>query len=85
MKHPNTDPRVALKNVDWLISNGGEISLGAVGPVECAAVASDESDCLAMLQRRDGESLYQLLTRLDAAIARAWDEGEFTDEINPNR
>ncbi|ENO91598.1 hypothetical protein C662_16058 [Thauera sp. 28] len=85
MKHPNTDPLAALKNVDWLISNGGEISLGAVGPVESAAVASDESDCLAMLQRRDGESLYQLLTRLDAAIARAWDEGEFTDEINPNR
>lgn len=49
MKHPTTDPLAALKNVDWLISNGGEISLGAVGPVECAAVASDESDCLAML------------------------------------
>lgn len=77
------NPLVALENVDWLISNGGEITVGAVGPVECAAVASDESNCLAMLQRRDGETLYQLLTRLDAAIARAWDEGEFTDEINP--
>ncbi|MDI3513331.1 MAG: hypothetical protein PWP40_560 [Rhodocyclaceae bacterium] len=84
MKHPAADPLAVLKNVDWLISNGGHISLGAVGPVECAAVASDESDCLAMLQRRDGESLYQLLTRLDAAIARAWDAGEFTDEINPD-
>ena len=46
MKHPTTDPLAALKNVDWLISNGGEISLGAFGSVECAAVASDESDCL---------------------------------------
>lgn len=77
------NPLEALENVDWLISNGGEITVGAVGPVECAAVASDESSCLAMLQRRDGETLYQLLTRLDAAIARAWDDGEFTDEINP--
>ena len=73
-KYPAADPLAALKNVDWLISNGGQISLGAVGPVECAAVASDESEGLAMLQRRDGESLYQLLTRLDAAITHAWTE-----------
>lgn len=35
-----------------------------------------------MLQRRDGETLYELLTRLDAAIARALREGGLTDEIN---
>lgn len=85
MKQPPSDPLPLLENVDWLISNGGEITLGAFGPAQCAAVASDESTCLAMLQRRDGESLYALLTRLDAAIARAWDEEEFTDEINPAR
>ena len=34
MKHPAADPLAVLKNVDWLISNGGHISLGAVGPVE---------------------------------------------------
>ena len=85
MKPHSSDPLATLENVDWLISNGGEISLGPVGPVECAAVATDESNCLAMLERRDGESLHQLLVRLDAAIARAWDEGEFTDEINPAR
>jgi len=33
--------------------------------------------------RRKGESLVQLLTRLDQAIAKANDEGVFTDEINP--
>ena len=85
MKPHSSDPLATLGNVDWLISNGGEISLGPVGPVECAAVATDESNCLAMLERRDGESLHQLLVRLDAAIARAWDEGELTDEINPAR
>ena len=85
MKPHSSDPLATLENVDWLISNGGEISLGPVGPVECAAVATDESNCLAMLERRDGESLHQLLVRLDAAIARAWDEGELTYEINPAR
>ena len=79
------DPLAALENIDWLISNGGEVSLGAFGPVSCAAVASDEGGSLAMLRRRDGESLYQLLVRLDTAIDRALETEEFTDEINPTR
>lgn len=37
-----------------------------------------------MLQRRDGEFVYQLPSRLDAAIARGWDEDEFNDDINPD-
>jgi hypothetical protein len=36
-----------------------------------------------MLVRRKGETLVQLLTRLDLAIAKAYNEGTFTDEINP--
>jgi len=36
-----------------------------------------------MLKRRKGESLAQLLSRLDLAIARAHTEDVFTDEINP--
>lgn len=36
----------------------------------------------AMLQLRDGETLYELLIRLDAAIDRALRDGEFIDEIN---
>jgi hypothetical protein len=36
-----------------------------------------------MLARRKNESLLELLTRLDRAIARAFNEEIFTDEINP--
>ena len=36
-----------------------------------------------MLVRRRGETLAQLLTRLDLAIAKAFNEDIFTDEINP--
>jgi len=35
-----------------------------------------------MLVRRKGESLFQLLSRLDQAIQRAQEEDIFTDEIN---
>jgi len=37
---------------------------------------------VAMLKRRKGENLAQLLTRLDLAIAKALDENVYTDEIN---
>jgi hypothetical protein len=36
-----------------------------------------------MLARRKNESLLELLTRLDQAIAKAFNEDIFTDEINP--
>jgi hypothetical protein len=43
----------------------GEITVGVVAPVGCVAVASDEDCTDAMLVRRRGDSLLQLLTRLD--------------------
>lgn len=48
-------------------------------------VSSDLGDgpnCLATLVRRNGETLSQLLTRLDYAIGPALTEDIFTDEIN---
>lgn len=75
-------PLVGLTHIDELIASGGEISVGRVPPVDCVATATDEDNCLAMLQRRPDETLYQLLVRLDNAIARAWDDGYLTDEIN---
>ena len=46
----------------------GEITVGVVEPVGCVATAVDGSNCLAMLVRRDGETLAQLITRLDLAV-----------------
>ena len=60
----------------------GQISIGGLHPIPCAAVANDDDECLAMLQRRPGESLHQLLQRLDAAIGSARDSGIHIDEIN---
>ncbi len=47
------------------------------------AIANDDYNCLAMLQRRSGETLPQLLERLDTAIDLAWTTEQLTDEINP--
>lgn len=71
-----------FKNVDALVRSGGDITIGRIGPVRCGAAASDGDQQLAMLVRRPRESLEQLLTRLDAAIGKAWDEEEYIDEIN---
>jgi len=60
----------------------GEITLGTLDPVGGVATAVDGSNCLAMLVRRDGETLMQLLQRLDLAVALAFTEDIFTDEIN---
>lgn len=71
-----------LKNIEELIDNEGEITIGRIGPVCCGASASDEASCLAMLARRSGESFEALLIRLDAAIEAAIEHEIFADEIN---
>lgn len=70
-----------LPNIESLIEFG-EITVGVIRPVGCVAAASDGHNALAMLKRRKGETLQQLLIRLDQAIAKAADSGEYTDEIN---
>ena len=75
-------PQSPLANIDALIDQGGQITLGALRPIKCAAIAHDHQNCLAMLSRTSEETLPRLLKRLDTAIAQAWETGELTDEIN---
>tara|TARA_B100000929_G_scaffold252198_1_gene212518 strand:+ start:111 stop:335 length:225 start_codon:yes stop_codon:yes gene_type:complete len=71
-----------LENIEMLIDGSGEITIGRAGPVRCAATASDEDQCLAMLVRQPEESFGDLLARLDRAIADAVEDQIFVDEIN---
>jgi hypothetical protein len=97
-KHTNRDTRGALSEdairkdsagsplelpyITELIEEG-QITIGVIRPVgESVAVANDGESTLAMLVRRDGETLSQLLKRLELAIARARTEDVFIDEIN---
>jgi hypothetical protein len=71
-----------LPNIAELIEEG-QITVGVLRPVwSIAATACDGHNTLAMLVRRKDETLAELLTRLDLAIAKARTEGIFTDEIN---
>jgi hypothetical protein len=72
---------LSLPNIAELIDDG-EITLGVLRPVGCVAIASDADTTYAMLVRRKGETLQQLLTRLEQALDKAFTLGIFTDEIN---
>jgi hypothetical protein len=72
---------LSLPNIADLITYG-EITLGVLDPVGCIAVATDGHNSLAMLVRHEGETLAQLLARLDQAIDKALTEDIYTDEIN---
>ena len=71
-----------LKNITWLIENDGEISIGRIGSISCAAVATDGNSMLASVVKRSNESISQMLFRLDEAIDKAWNEDVYLDEIN---
>jgi hypothetical protein len=72
-----------LHNIAALVESGGEITLGHLEAIcKCAATACDDAQCLAILVRRKGESLDALMQRLDAAIADAYENERFTDEVN---
>lgn len=72
-----------LSNIAALIEDGGEITLGRLEAIgKCVATACDDAQCLAMLVRRKNESLDALMHRLDAAIAQAYENEYFTDEVN---
>ena len=71
-----------FRNIDSLLKGNGDVTIGRIGAARCAATASDGDQPLAMLVRRPRESLEELLERLDAAIGKAWDDEEYTDEIN---
>jgi hypothetical protein len=66
----------------FVLSEDGTISVGPIGPIACAAVASDEHTMYVALQRRRGETLMQLLARLEALLGPALDEDQYVDEIN---
>ena len=38
-----------MKNIEVLIADGGDITIGAIYPIECAATAADSHNTVAML------------------------------------
>ena len=73
-----------FSKIYWVITNHGSIPIGDIGADGgCVAAAADPHFCYAMLARRNGESLSELMGRLDRAIASAAQSSVTVDEINP--
>jgi len=71
-----------MRNIETLIDDGGEITLGHVSGIVCVASAADGHNAMAMLARRDGETLNALIKRLDKAIARHYEQRGHGLDIN---
>ncbi|HTV97698.1 MAG TPA: hypothetical protein VME42_16980 [Steroidobacteraceae bacterium] len=69
---------------EFLDSEEGDITLGAINDASLGytAVASDGHDMLVALVRKRGETLHQLLDRLERALGPALEDGIHVDEIN---
>lgn len=69
---------------EFLDAEEGTICLGAINhsSLGYTAVASDEHNMLVALVRRRGETLHQLLDRLERALEPALEEQIYVDEIN---
>jgi hypothetical protein len=72
-----------LYNLEAFIDSGrGQVTIGAVKPVPCGALAAEGRKVLVALVRRDRESVFELLTRLDAALGRVAEENIVIDEVS---
>ena len=69
---------------EFLDAEQGTIALGAINDASLGytAVASDEHNMLVALVRNRGETLHQLLDRLEKALRPALEEQIYVDEIN---
>jgi len=70
-------------HLEWILAEHGGISLSEISQVGCIAAAADQQTCYAMLRRRKGETVLELLHRLDQAIATALETDTKIDEVNP--
>jgi hypothetical protein len=64
-----------------LMNDGGQVTLGAIGPFPAAAAAAMPAGMLAGLVRRQGESWNTLLRRLDEAVMQAVVENRVINEM----
>ena len=69
-----------MNNLEALIEDGGEVTIGREDGYPCVAIATDE-DVVAMLVRHDGETLTALLRRLDRAVGKYFETGVIIDEV----
>jgi hypothetical protein len=73
-----------LGNIQSFLDNTrGQITIGEIPPVRRAALAAQGKKARVALVSNDGETIVQLLERLDAALGKAMAEDTVIDEVLP--
>jgi len=67
----------------FLDNTRGQITIGEIPPIRRAALAAVGKKARVALVAGDGETVAQLLERLDAALGRAMTEDSVIDEVLP--
>lgn len=73
-----------LGNIQSFLDNTrGQITIGEIPPVRRAALAAQGKKARVALVSKDGETIAQLLERLDTALGKAMAEDTVIDEVLP--
>lgn len=67
----------------FLDDSRGQITIGEIPPIRRAALAAEGKKARVALVGRDGETIAQLLERLDAALGKTMAEDTVVDEVLP--
>jgi hypothetical protein len=79
MKKPAL-PSAPFEHIQFFLDQShGQITIGEIPPIRSAALAAEGKKVRAALVRRDGETVAELLLRLDAALA----DKKVIDEVLP--
>jgi hypothetical protein len=82
MKDKSTS--LSLDNLQAFLDNTrGQITLGEIPPIRRAALAAQGKKVRVALVCGEGESVAQLLQRLDAGLAQVMADGSIIDEVLP--
>ena len=68
--------------LNYFVTAGGSIDVGRIEPIDidCGAIAFDDATVWVLLIRREGETLHELLRRLNDAVAGCFDIGQRVGE-----
>jgi hypothetical protein len=67
----------------FLDQTRGQITIGEIPPIERAALAAVGKRVHVALLSREGETMGQLLERLDTALGKVMADGSVIDEVLP--
>lgn len=77
-------PTAALGNIQSFLDNTrGQITIGEIPPLRRAALAAQGKKARVALVSKDGETITQLLERMDTALGKAMAEDSVIDEVLP--